>query len=113
MVTYATIKTSNSNITPSTFPHTAVFIGATAGLGELTLQGLARLNLPFKVYVIGRKSSEEAFRPVIDELEAANPKAKIIWIEGEISLLAEAKRICEYIKSVETSIDLLFMSTLR
>ena len=41
-------------------------------------------------------------------MNAINPKAEIIWTEGEISLLAETKRVCDVIKSKESSVDLLF-----
>lgn len=40
-----------------------------------------------------------------------NAKATLVWIEGEVSLLAEAKRVCEEIKGREERVDLLFMST--
>lgn len=110
MVNRTSIKTSNSQITQSSVPRVAVFVGGTAGIGKLTLGGLARLGLDFKAYVIGRKESEVSFRPFTEDLQAANPKASIIWVEGEVSLLSEAKRVCDHIKTLETSIDLLFMT---
>ncbi|OAF59751.1 hypothetical protein VC83_04040 [Pseudogymnoascus destructans] len=64
-----------------------------------------------RIYLIARKSSEERSRIFIQELHAINPKAEIIWTEGEISLLAETKRVCEVIKSRESRIDLLFLTT--
>jgi NAD(P)-dependent dehydrogenase (short-subunit alcohol dehydrogenase family) len=46
----------------------------------------------------------------IQELHAINPKAEVIWTEGEVTLLAETKRICEAIKSKESRVDLLFLT---
>jgi hypothetical protein len=45
-----------------------------------------------------------------EELSDINPKAEIVWLEGEISLLSENKRLCEIIKSRESQVDLLFLT---
>lgn len=63
-----------------------------------------------RVYLIGRKTSKEPMRAFIQELHDTNSQAEIVWMEGEISLLAETKRICEVIKSRESRVDLLFLS---
>jgi NAD(P)-dependent dehydrogenase (short-subunit alcohol dehydrogenase family) len=105
------IHASNTNLTPSTAPQTAIFLGATAGIGKITLTALIKLGFEFKAYVIGRKASFPAFRTFAAEMKGVNAKASLIWIEGEVSLLAEAKRVCEEIKKRETRVDLLFMST--
>jgi hypothetical protein len=44
-------------------------------------------------------------------MNVVNPKAEIIWVEGEVSLLADTKTVCEIIKSREHHIDLVFLST--
>ncbi|KAH3911698.1 hypothetical protein HBH56_127370 [Parastagonospora nodorum] len=105
------IHASNTNLTPSTVPQTAIFLGATAGIGKITLTALIKLGFQFKAYVIGRKASFPAFRTFAAEMKGVNAKASLIWIEGEVSLLAEAKRVCEEIKKSERRVDLLFMST--
>jgi len=46
----------------------------------------------------------------IQELQGINPKAEVIWTEGEVSLLSETKRVCELIKSKERRVDLLFLT---
>lgn len=63
-----------------------------------------------RIYLIGRRTSKEPMRAFSQELYSINPKAEIIWTEGEISLLAETKRICEVVKSRESRVDLLFLS---
>ncbi|KAH5707673.1 hypothetical protein HBI81_243540 [Parastagonospora nodorum] len=105
------IHASNTNLTPSTVPQTAIFLGATAGIGKLNLTALIKLGFECKAYVIGRKASFPAFRTSAAEMKGENAKASLTWIEGEVSLLAEAKRVCEEIKKRERRVDLLFMST--
>ena len=110
MVHLSLIQESNAQIDQSCSPRVAVFMGGTSGIGKITLQEIAELGFDFKAYVVGRKQTEDTYRPFIEDVEKANPKTKIIWVEGEISLLAEVKRVCNYIKALEFEIDLLFMT---
>jgi NADP-dependent 3-hydroxy acid dehydrogenase YdfG len=111
MVKISTIQESNAKIDSSSTPRVAVFVGGTAGIGKLTLAELAALGTSFKAYVIGRGRSKASFVTFRDELQQANQNAEIVWIDGEVSLLSEVKRICSYIKTLEKSVDLLFMTT--
>lgn len=110
MVPYRQIQASNALINDETAPRVSVFAGATSGIGKFTLKALVETEASIRVYLIGRKSSKEHMHAFIQELQSINPKAEIIWTEGEISLLAETKRICEIIKSRESRVDLLFLS---
>jgi len=67
-------------------------------------------DTPAEVYVVGRKSSAERTHLFIDELRAVNPRADIIWTEGEYSLVSETRRICREILRNETRMDLLFLT---
>ena len=111
MVHLTKIKESNAQIDEETAPRIAVFVGGTSGIGKITLGAIAKLGTKFKAYVVGRKASKATFQPFIEELHTANPNASIIWVEGQVTLLSEVKRICDYIKTLETSIDLLFLTT--
>jgi NAD(P)-dependent dehydrogenase (short-subunit alcohol dehydrogenase family) len=110
MVTYADIQASNALINDATAPHVAVFVGGTSGIGQLTIKALVATGASMRIYLVGRKSSEERSKAFIHQVCATNPKAEIIWIEGEISLLAETKRVCEVIKGKEARVDLLFLT---
>ncbi|CAN9169046.1 unnamed protein product [Alternaria alternata] len=110
MVRISQIKENNAQIDEKSAPRVAVFVGGTSGIGKLTLNAITRLGTRFKAYVIGRQESEAAFKPFIDELHLANANASIIWVEGQISLLSEVQRVCDRIKRLEGSIDLLFMT---
>src|ERR1700712_168246 len=110
MVSYKEIQASNALINDATAPRVAVFVGGTSGIGKLTVKALVATGASMRIYLVGRKSSEERSHTFIKELHAINPKAEIIWTEGEVSLLAETKRVCETIKSKESRVDLLFIT---
>ena len=111
MVTYKDIQASNALINDATGPRVAVFVGGTSGIGKLTIRALVATGSSVRIYLVGRKSSAERMCAFIQELHAINPKAEVIWTEGEIALLAETKRVCEIIKSKESRVDLLFLTT--
>jgi NAD(P)-dependent dehydrogenase (short-subunit alcohol dehydrogenase family) len=110
MVSYKEIQASNALINDATAPRVAVFVGGTSGIGKLTVRALVATGASVRIYLVGRKSSEERMHAFIQELHAINPKAEVIWTEGEIALLAETKRVCEAIKSKESRVDLLFLT---
>lgn len=110
MVSYKEIQASNALLNDASAPRVAIFVGGTSGIGQYTVKALVATGASMRVYLVGRKSSAERIQALIQELQAINPKAEIIWTEGEISLLAETKRICEMIKEKETRIDLLFLT---
>ena len=111
MVSYEEIQASNALINDATAPRVAVFVGGTSGIGNFTVRALVATGASVRIYLVGRKSSEERTHTFIQELHALNPKAEVIWTEGEVALLAETKRVCEAIKRKESRIDLLFLTT--
>ena len=110
MVSFQEIKASNTLINDATAPHVAVFVGGTSGVGKSTIRALVATGVRVKIYLIGRKTSKEPINAFIRELFAINSRAELVWTEGEVSLLAETKRICEIIKSKESHVDLLFLT---
>ena len=110
MVAYKEIQASNALINDAGPTRVAVFVGGTSGIGKLTIKALVSTGASTRIYIIGRKSSEERTNVFIQELRDINPKAELVWTEGEISLLADTKRVCEVIKSKEAHIDLLFLT---
>ncbi|KAK9247659.1 hypothetical protein V1506DRAFT_504490 [Lipomyces tetrasporus] len=110
MVSYKEIKASNALLNDATAPRVAVFVGGTSGIGKFTIKALVSTGASVRIYLVGRKSSEEGARAFIQELHAINPKAEVVRTEGEVSLLAETKRLCEVIKSKESRVDLLFLT---
>ncbi|KAK6535363.1 hypothetical protein TWF694_001824 [Orbilia ellipsospora] len=111
MVSYKQVLASNALINDATVPSVAVFVGGTSGIGNLTIKALVATGASVRIYLVGRSSAKERTLAFIEAQRNINAKAEIIWIEGDVSLLAESKRVCELIKSKEPRIDLLFMST--
>ncbi|KAI9716563.1 MAG: hypothetical protein M1812_005294 [Candelaria pacifica] len=97
-------------INDATAPRVAVFVGGTSGIGRSTIRALVATGASVRIYLVGRKSSKERMHTLIKELHTMNPKAEVIWTEGEIALLAETKRVCESIRIKESRIDLLFLT---
>ena len=102
------VRASNKQLTAVTVPQVAVFVGATAGIGKGALTELISTGFPVKAYIIGR--DEAAFEPALSELRASYSSATLVFLQGEISLLAEAKRLTDIILRREGYIDLLFLS---
>lgn len=110
MVALDIIKHSNSHLINADEPKVAVFVGGTSGIGHLTLTELVGSGAKTRVYLIGRPSAKALMECRISHFKTVNPNAEIIWLEGEISLLADVRRLCSKIKSKESTLDLLFMS---
>ncbi|KAL3440307.1 hypothetical protein BJX65DRAFT_300577 [Aspergillus insuetus] len=109
MAPLSEVKASNNQLSPTTVPTVSVFVGATAGIGKAALSELVSTGFPLRTYIIGR--DQAAFQPILNELQASNPSATLIFLQGEISLLAEARRLTDIILSRESCIDLLFLSS--
>lgn len=109
-MSYKDVLAANALIDESNVPAVSVFQGGTSGIGLLMLRALIETGLSVRIYLIGRKSAEERSRALIKECREVNPKAEIVWVAGEISLMAETKRVCELIKEKESKVDLLFMT---
>lgn len=112
MVSDKKIQASNALINDNaTAPRVSVFVGGTSGIGKFTVKALVATGASVRMYLVGRKSSEERTHTFIQELRHINPRAEVIWTEGEVALLTETKRVCEVIKTKESRIDLLFLTT--
>lgn len=96
-------------MTTETTHQTAIFTGATAGTGKANLTRLIAQQTSIKIYVVGRNAEKQ--QTFVHQLRNSNKNANIFFLEGEISLLAEVKRICDQIKAKESSIDAMFLST--
>ncbi|RGP75388.1 short chain dehydrogenase reductase family [Fusarium sporotrichioides] len=111
MVSFKDIQTSNALINDATAPRIAVFVGGTSGIGKFTLQALVERGTSIRIYLVGRESAQQRTETFIQHMHTINPKAEIIWVQGEVSLLADTKKVCDVIKTKEKSVDLLFLST--
>ncbi|CAH0019612.1 unnamed protein product [Clonostachys rhizophaga] len=105
---FTPIRASNKLIAEASVPNTAVFMGGTDGIGKATLRSLISQGFPIKVYIVGR--DEAGHRAMLDDLRALNPKANLIYVEGQISMVADSQRMADSISVQEEKINLLFLS---
>jgi len=109
MVKIRDVRISNSTFKESKEPGlVALFVGATSGIGQGTLEQFAKNAYAPKVYVVGR--SKSAATPLLNKLELLNPQATFVFIETEISLIKNVDKVSDEIKSKEEKLDILFMS---
>lgn len=109
MVAHAQVIASNAQIASSLPPNlVAAFVGATSGIGEAALKEFVRQAKKPKCYFVGR--SEQSANRIIEECKTFNPDADIVFMRADLSLVKEAERLCEEIKSRERAINFLFLS---
>jgi NAD(P)-dependent dehydrogenase (short-subunit alcohol dehydrogenase family) len=102
------VRLSNDDFKNGPAGLTALFVGATAGIGASTVKQFAlHANAP-TVYIVGRSQAKAA--PLLDELKSLNPQATFTFIEAEVSLLKEVDRVCDEILAKEQKLDLLWLS---
>ncbi|KAL8715365.1 MAG: hypothetical protein Q9220_000698 [cf. Caloplaca sp. 1 TL-2023] len=90
---------------------TAVFTGATQGIGLATLRQLATYTVQPTCYIVGR--SEAKTRLIIDELKEVNGKGTYIFVQGEVALVESVDECCQKIKGMigeGKGLDMLCMS---
>ncbi|MBL4933240.1 SDR family NAD(P)-dependent oxidoreductase [Clostridium paridis] len=83
--------------------HTVVITGATSGLGQLVAIDLAKKGANL-VLTARNKEKANSTKKMLQEL---NPKAKIDFFYGDLSLLKDVKRVGEEIKTKYPKIDVL------
>lgn len=109
MVTLGEVHASNALIS-STFPPglVAVFVGATSGIGEITLKTFAKYSRQPRVYFVGR--SQDAADRIAAECKQLNPQGEFNFIKADVSLIRVVDEVCESIKAKEKHINILFLS---
>ncbi|CAD0090824.1 unnamed protein product [Aureobasidium vineae] len=97
---------------------TAVFVGATNGIGEFTVRELCKTNgnsgPGLRIILVGR--NENAARTIIDECKSLCTTAEFHFVQaGDISLLQSVDKACDEIKKIVEAtktkgIDMLIMT---
>lgn len=109
MVSLSDVKYSNSLIS-STLPPSlvAVFVGATSGIGEITLKKFAEYSRQPRAYFIGR--SQDAADRIVAECKALNPEGEYIFMKADVSLIRVVDEVCKDITAKEKTLNMLFLS---
>ncbi|KAI4119553.1 MAG: hypothetical protein LQ345_000550 [Seirophora villosa] len=114
MVAISLVRSSNEslrNLPPHLSSPTAVFTGATQGIGLATLRQLAIHTVTPTCYIVGR--SEAKVQEIIDELKELNARGTYVFVKGEVALLESVDECCAKIKGMlgeGKALDLLYMS---
>jgi short-subunit dehydrogenase len=109
MVSLSKIQHSNSLISTNLPSHlVAVFVGATSGIGAITLKTFTKYTLQPRIYIIGR--SQESADRIISDCKTLNSSGEYNFIRSDVSLIQNVDRVCQQIKEKEKAINLLFLS---
>jgi len=87
---------------------TALFVGATAGIGEATLKAFVQNTSSPTIYLVGR--SQASADAILDDCRKMNTGGTYTFIRSDVSLLANVDSVCEEIKSKEKKLDLIVLS---
>ncbi|KAI1266319.1 NAD(P)-binding protein [Xylariaceae sp. FL1019] len=109
MVSLEAVKAANAGLS-SSLPSglVAVFVGATAGIGEISLKKFAQYASSPRVYFVGR--TQDAGERIAKECQKLNPEGQFNFIATDVSLISKVDELCEELKSKEKTINLLFLS---
>ena len=108
MVATTEVRSANAALKNTHESLTAVFAGATNGIGLATLRAFAKHIPKPKAIIVGRSRSK--FEPQLQNLQSINPNGEFTFIEADVSLIKNIDAVCEQIKKTVSSIDLLFTS---
>jgi NADP-dependent 3-hydroxy acid dehydrogenase YdfG len=108
MVSLSNVQLSNSLISSTLTRLVAVFVGATSGIGEITLKKFAKHSRQPRAYFVGR--SQNAADRIVAECKALNPQGEYIFIKADVSLIRVVDKVCEQIKAKEKALNILFLS---
>lgn len=108
MTTVKEVRSANAALRNKHESLTAVFAGATAGIGLATLRAFAKHIPKPKAIIVGRNRSK--FELELQNLKSINPDGDFTFLEADVSLIKNIDTVCDQIKKQVTSIDLLFTS---
>lgn len=108
MVSLPEIESSNSLISSALPGLVALFVGATSGIGEITLKKFAKHSHQPRAYFVGR--SQDAADRIIAECKTLNSAGEYIFIKADVSLIRIVDEVCKEITGKEKYLNILFLS---
>lgn len=100
------IQTANS--ARAAAPKTALFVGATSGIGLGAVEALLAHNKGSTVFVVGR--SESRFAATLARLRDLDPSAGLTFLEAQVSLLHDVDRVCAIVAEQIDTLEILWLS---
>ncbi|KAK7419214.1 hypothetical protein QQZ08_010926 [Neonectria magnoliae] len=111
MVTLQTIQQSNASVATLPPGLVALFIGATSGIGQSTLQHFAQHASSPRIYTVARPQTATSHEKFLASLRQSNPSSSYSLITADHTLVSDIDKVVAAIKEKETKLDILFMST--
>ena len=108
MVKIDLVRASNASIKSTFSSPTALFVGATSGIGESTLKHFAKNAEKPTIYLVGR--SEVAGARIIEECKQLNSEGKYEFMKADVSLMANVDTVCAEVRNKVEKVDFLVMS---
>lgn len=87
---------------------TAVFVGATSGIGLGAIESTLKHTKASKLYIIGRSRSK--FQETLTRLEEIDTFASLTFVEAQVSSLKEVDRVVSIVEQQESYLDILWLS---
>ncbi|EMC96415.1 hypothetical protein BAUCODRAFT_33743 [Baudoinia panamericana UAMH 10762] len=110
MVSLSEVRSSNAALPRGQGTLTAVFVGATSGIGLATLRSYATHISNPTALIIGRNRSK--FASELGNLRSLNPAGSFTFLEADVSLIKNIDAVCESIKQQLSGakVDLVYLS---
>ena len=111
MVSYTLIKQSNARIRSTLPPSpTALFVGATSGIGRETMRAFVSNTQSPTLYVVAR--SKGTGEREIAGLKELNEKGTYHYIEGDFTLLSSVEKVATSVieATKDTGLDYVMLS---
>ncbi|KAJ7308635.1 hypothetical protein DFH08DRAFT_1051058 [Mycena albidolilacea] len=109
MAALQTVLQSNANIARLPSGIVALFVGATSGIGQSTLQHVPAPH----IYSVAHPQTVAAHETHLASLSKSNPTATFTLITADVSLVSEIDKIVAAITQKETKLDILVWSDTR
>lgn len=98
MVSYTEVLANNTSLPTSSQNLTAVFVGATQGIGLGTAHAVAKHVSKPTIFLLGR--SDARLNEIAADLRAINKDAGVYTIQtGDLAILANVKKALEELKN--------------
>ena len=110
MATLSEVNAANEDLRTRVETATAIFTGATQGIGLATLKAFATHIPKPRAIIVGR--NRQRFKDELHKLASLNSSGEFIFLEAEVSLIKAIDAVCVEIKQLlaSESADLLCMS---
>ncbi|GKT44617.1 oxidoreductase andH [Colletotrichum spaethianum] len=110
MVSLKIVQSSNARIAALPKGLVALFIGATSGIGQSTLQQLAQHAQSPRIYTVARPQTVESHVAFLSSLRETNPDGTYALIKADHALVSDIDKAVDAVIAKESKLDILFLS---